>query len=813
MSKRFGNYEILKKLATGGMAEIFLAKQTSLGGFERLVVVKRILPHLNEQEEFIKMFQDEARIVANLNHPNVAQIYDIGEVDDTYYIAMEYVRGEDLRRVYNQEVARGRAMPLEPAGHIVMGAAAGLDYAHRQTSISGRPLGIVHRDVSPQNILVTYDGHVKLVDFGVAKAEGKLTETRSGVLKGKYSYMSPEQASGDPIDGRTDVFALGITLYEITTGVRLFKRDSEIETLHAVIECNVTAPASLVPGYDSEMEAVVMRALAHEPDDRYQTAGDVERDLERFLVKRGHPTSASSLGAYMQDLFAEKLADELLFGGQPWEENLTPSRQARTSKLAPEKAEASARSSRSGWSKSNGSEDTEISKPAPENTVLEPVPSGERQSKSGPKSVWGAPDDWATTGEGALATATQGVPIPRGNAPIVAPTAPVPALDTNRSAAPPKEHPLMRHLPAIAVAVLILGLAISAALVLTSRRRGHDERVRSGMLAIDSEPRGARVVFVGPGAEELNSRYQGHRTPFTVGEGIPVENALRARFIKDGYEIPEVALPNLGAGVVPEPLFVELPAMGGSESGALVVLSEPKGADVYVDGNKVAGVTPMNDVRVKGGEMHKVEFHLTGYKPRWETVYVEPGSRRFVEVTLFADEGAAAAKPTEKPADAGTGAGNGASAETDDDDDGQVDKGDGGKSFLTVTSPLKLKVSIDNRFVGETPVKKLAVDSGVRRLRLVSDAEGFTLRRKVRLAAGRTETIDIKPLKGNLAANATPWAWVRVGKASPAETPVRLTVYEGEYVVQFECPDGKRKRDTAKVTPGKTASVSVNCRD
>ncbi len=315
MSERFGNYEILRKIATGGMAEVFLAKQTGIGGFERLVCIKRILPHLGEQEDFINMFQDEARIAANLVHPNIAQIYDIGRVQGSYYIAMEYVKGEDLRRIYNQEVARGRAMPLEPAAQIIMGAAAGLDIAHRQTSIDGRPLSIVHRDVSPQNILVTYDGHVKIVDFGVAKASGKLAETRIGVLKGKYSYMSPEQAAGDPIDARTDIFALGITLYEVTTGVRLFKRETELETLHAVIDCKVTKPSEIVPRYDREFEQIVMRALAHDPDERYQTANELMRELEKFIVKRGQATGASSLGPYMQDLFAEKLADDMLLGG------------------------------------------------------------------------------------------------------------------------------------------------------------------------------------------------------------------------------------------------------------------------------------------------------------------------------------------------------------------------------------------------------------------------------------------------------------------------------------------------------------------
>ncbi|HET6344165.1 MAG TPA: serine/threonine-protein kinase, partial [Myxococcota bacterium] len=334
MGERFGNYEILRRLAAGGMAEVLLAKHTSLGGFERLVCLKRILPHLSAQEDFLKMFQDEARIAANLVHPNIAQIYDIAQEGEHYYIAMEYVRGEDVRRVYNQEVNRGHTIPPHIAAQVIMGAAAGLDYAHRQTALDGTPLGIVHRDVSPQNIIVTYDGHAKLIDFGVAKAAGKLNQTRSGVLKGKYSYMSPEQASGDPVDGRTDVFALGIVLYEVTTGTRLFKRENELETLHAVIACNVKAPSSIVPGYDQELETIVLRALAYDADNRYATAGELEGDLERFLLNHGHPTSATHLAAYMQDLFAEKLADEALFGGPPWNETATPSRKVQERTVA-----------------------------------------------------------------------------------------------------------------------------------------------------------------------------------------------------------------------------------------------------------------------------------------------------------------------------------------------------------------------------------------------------------------------------------------------------------------------------------------------
>ncbi|OGR09218.1 MAG: hypothetical protein A2341_23620 [Deltaproteobacteria bacterium RIFOXYB12_FULL_58_9] len=802
MGRQFGNYEILRKVAAGGMAEVFLAKHQGLGGFERLVCIKRILPHLSEQEDFIKMFQDEARIVANLIHPNIAQIYDVGQLDGTYYIAMEYVRGEDLRRVYNGEVARGRAMPLEPAAHIAMGAASGLDFAHRQTSIDGRPLGIVHRDVSPQNILVNYDGHVKLIDFGVAKAEGKLNETRSGVLKGKYSYMSPEQASGDPIDGRSDVFALGITLYEVTTGVRLFKRESEIETLHAVIEGNVTSPGELIPGYDDEMQEIVMRALAHDPDDRYPTAGDMERSLEGFLVKRNHPTSAASLASYMQDLFAEKLADELLFGGQPWEESLTPSRH-----------DPSTRQIDTNSADNSASAKTEVSNPSFEDTAIEV--SGPESAFTPVGAVWGVPDDWATSAESVSKTTTHDPRV----VPELVPRPSQPATQRPSSPVQPSTVGVpwqSRWLGPVAIATLIIGLSIAVALIISSRRRNPSELPRSGTLAVDSEPRGARVVFVGPGADELNQLYEGYRTPFAIVEGVPVQHGMKMQIIKDGFDFVETDLPPLEVGVVPQPIFVELTGSGEKAEGTLVVLSTPPGAEVWLDGNRVNSRTPLNNLRVRGGEMHKIEVRLAGYIPKWETVYVEAGSRRFIEATLFQESTGADPNPENPiPAIAPT---EDAIAPSSLPDAGPTNPPDpprqptGGKSYLTVTSPHKLKVTVDRKNVGETPIRKLAVDSGVRQLRLYDEKEGFTLRRKVRLVAGRTETVDIRPGKGKLSVNATPWAWVRIGKSKPAETPMRIDLFEGEYAVLFECPDGSRKRENTRVTPGQTTSLSVSCR-
>lgn len=788
MGARFGNYEILRKVAAGGMAEVFLAKQTGLGGFERLVCIKRILAHLGEQDDFITMFQDEARIAANLVHPNIAQIYDIGEVGGSYYIAMEYVRGEDLRRVYNAEVGRARPMPLEPAAQVVMYAAAGLDYAHRQTSIDGRPLGIVHRDISPQNLLVSYDGHVKIVDFGVAKAAVKVTETRSGVLKGKYSYMSPEQASGDPIDARTDIFALGITLYEVTTGTRLFKRDNELETLHAVIEGVVTPPSEVIPGYDKDLETIILKALAYDRDDRYATAGEMERALERFLVARDHPISPSSLAAYMQDLFAEKLADELLFGGeeaddagfdaQPHTHNLTDQvtataheRTIRAAEATQVVAQADSTLVDDAW--------------GAESSPLAPWGGGE-QSGWGAQSQSRSASMTATHGGGSRSNPSTASHTPGTQSPVVAVVTP-PARS--------------RHLVAVALAAVLLAVGGVGAWWLHTHETGLLGPM-SGPMVVDSEPRGARVVFVGDGASLLNDEVGGSVTPLTL-HAVPVQGALRARFSKEGCLGREVPLPLRKEGVAPPILFAELPPEDRAQQlASLMLLSTPPGAGVWLNGNRLPGETPLTDVQVPGGDMHRLEFRKAGYKTRWETRYVEPGSRTFVEVNLFLDSAQVIETPTGPTGPTAT-------VEIPKNQEATPTHA---KAILSITTQDAFHVRIDGKSVGETPIQRLSLTAGAHRIELKNVANGYVLQRRVRLTPGKAETLEIKAGRGFLAVNATPWAWVRVGKEKPTETPAKLEVFEGEHVVVFECPDGRRLREQAMVTAGQTASVAADCR-
>ncbi len=264
--ENYGKYQLLKRLAMGGMAQIYLARRRGPEGFEKLLVIKRILPHLAENADFVRMFLDEARIAARLDHPNIVDIYDLGAQDDTFFIAMEYIHGEDLRRVWKRAERSGQLIPVPLVCRIMIEACAGLEHAHKQKDTQGRPLGIVHRDISPQNILLTFEGRVKVVDFGIAKAADQATVTRSGVLKGKYSYMSPEQAAGQKnLDCRTDIFALGVVLYELLTGMRLFKRLTDMATLQAVADCNISPPSQINPRVPKDLDPIVMKALTRAP--------------------------------------------------------------------------------------------------------------------------------------------------------------------------------------------------------------------------------------------------------------------------------------------------------------------------------------------------------------------------------------------------------------------------------------------------------------------------------------------------------------------------------------------------------------------
>jgi serine/threonine protein kinase len=285
------------------MAEVFKAKRAGVEGFEKTVALKRILPHLSENKEFLDMFVDEAKMVAGLAHPNIVQIFDLGRIEKTYYIAMEYVHGRDLRTTMKRAREKGLRMPLDLSLRVVSQVCAALEYAHRKKDDRGRPMEIVHRDVSPQNILISFEGDVKLVDFGIAKAATKAATTDRGALRGKLLYMSPEQAWGRPIDRRSDVFSLGIVLYEMVTETKPFiGAGTELTILELVRQCVITPAREVNPRVPEALDRVIMKALAREPDERYQDAGLMQRGLERFLRERP-PVTARDLARFQELLF------------------------------------------------------------------------------------------------------------------------------------------------------------------------------------------------------------------------------------------------------------------------------------------------------------------------------------------------------------------------------------------------------------------------------------------------------------------------------------------------------------------------------
>ncbi len=308
---KIGKYLLLEKIATGGMAEVYRAKASGAGGFEKQLAIKRILPNYASNEEFRRMFEYEARLSSMLTHANIAQIYDFVKHGETYLLAMEFIDGKNLRQFINKAKKMNFVPPPEFGLFIINEVCKGLEYAHkRKDDLTGKSLNIIHRDMSPQNIMLSYDGAVKIVDFGIAKAKDRVDETRSGVIKGKFGYMSPEQANGEQIDHRTDIFSTGIILYELLANRRLFAGDNDMATLRQIQECVVPSAARQNPKITSEMEKIMMKSLTKDLGLRYHDAGRFHRGLQEYLNKNFSSFSQVEMGAILQKIFADEIVAE-----------------------------------------------------------------------------------------------------------------------------------------------------------------------------------------------------------------------------------------------------------------------------------------------------------------------------------------------------------------------------------------------------------------------------------------------------------------------------------------------------------------------
>lgn len=303
----FEKYEIIRRIAIGGMGEIFLARQVGVAGFDRLVILKNLLPDLAEEERFVVEFLDEARVAATLNHPNIVSIFEVGKWEGIYFIAMEYIHGESIANIIIESYKQKKRMPPNVAALVIHDAALALDHAHTAKDMSGKPLSIVHRDISPQNIMVREDGVTKVVDFGIAKAANRSTRTMTGRVKGKMSYMSPEQALGDELDGRSDQFALGIVLWEMCVGRRLFKGEHAADTMRKVVEGPIPRLTEKCPGFPLLLDTIAMRMLERDRTKRYPTCRDVASDLGDYLESVSKRVSEREVAEFVSGVCGERI--------------------------------------------------------------------------------------------------------------------------------------------------------------------------------------------------------------------------------------------------------------------------------------------------------------------------------------------------------------------------------------------------------------------------------------------------------------------------------------------------------------------------
>ncbi len=311
-SQRFGRYLLIQKLATGGMAEIFLAKLSGAAGFEKEIVLKKILPQWSSDHDFISMLIDEAKIAVQLNHPGIVQVYELAREGETYYIAMEYIHGVDLRKVISKSTSLKNKIPLDVSLMIMTEVLEGLAYAHSKKNPQGLPMEIIHRDISPQNILVSFDGNVKITDFGIARAASRNHETMVGVLKGKFAYMSPEQANQEALDARSDLYAAAIVFYELLTGERLFHKGSDVDTLDHVRRGDVRFSESAEKNIPERLKEILRKALSKQVSNRYPSASDFREDVLSFSQKFRKNLRREKVSNFIQKLFQDKIQADLV---------------------------------------------------------------------------------------------------------------------------------------------------------------------------------------------------------------------------------------------------------------------------------------------------------------------------------------------------------------------------------------------------------------------------------------------------------------------------------------------------------------------
>ena len=568
MPVRFGKYVLHERVGQGGMAEVFRATSEGPDGATSEVAIKRILVQYDQDPDFIDMFIDEARIAVALSHPNVAQVFEFDQVDGLHYLAMEYVDGKDLRTVLAEADRQGRPLRAGLALHIGMEVCKGLRAAHLATDSSGLPLHVVHRDISPHNIRISYTGEVKILDFGVAKARDKLVQTQAGTIRGKLQYMAPEQVRAKELDHRADLFSLGLTLYKALTGFHPFEAESEVQVLERLARCEIEPPSHVTPGLPGGVDEALMRALAVVPDDRYSSAQEMHDALAALLRQVAPATGRTALADYMHRLF------EIGSTAAPTQEDLPATQAIRIEPTPPEPA-------------------------SPPVLAADPRPAD-----------WSGP----LIDDSDLRAAE-----PARSGPLRPPEAATPPLEKEEPP-PPAPTPSRRGLlvaAGAALGLLAVGLVVLA--VLPSRRRPPPTTPPSappppapGHLSVRSEPPGADVLLDDRLLEKEEGRPQ--VTPVEIPDVPAGRHDLRLQI--PGYRPWEGQVEVTPGGRASVGATLSL------THGRLQVGSTPPGAEVLLDGTPV-GRTPLDLKDIDRATEHALRLSLPGHRPHEETLVFE----------------------------------------------------------------------------------------------------------------------------------------------------------------------------------------------
>ncbi len=591
----FGRYLLLDKVASGGMAEVWRGKLSGEQGFQRIYAIKKILPHVAEDEDFITMFKDEANITVSLQHGNIGQVFEFNKVNDTYFISMEYISGKDLKTVWSYCRSRKTTLPLEIAAYVVSKMADGLDYAHRRTDNYDNEAGIVHRDVSPQNVLLSWDGEVKVIDFGIAKASEKSGKTRPGTLKGKFAYMSPEQIRGLNLDGRADVFAIGVVLYELCTGERGFSADSEFSLLEMVRNVEIKPPTIVNRDIPAELERIIYKALAKDREHRYQTAAELSEDLQRFLIQRGKPPNRQDLSTYLRTNFTVDFEKERARLEAYKEITVDEISQPQPRSPAPAAPNDDPHDdATSAWD------------PASENDTFASSAPTRPQQPAQPQGIRPA----ARTNPVRVDTVTNETP-----ANVARPRAPLPPAPSGSG----------KGVKLFAIAAGIT-LVVVAAVGVALWRLNPFAQMTVVVVTVTGAPGGLVRLDNRPPV-----RAEPSVTIDKVAAGVPHTLLVE----EPGYMTWVPPAPIITSAS--NPLFT-LKAPLKRLTGKFMVTSEPTGAAIFLDGNDTAKQTP-SAIEVEGETLHEITLKLDGYKDLHKTdVKVAVSSEIAVRAKLIPDK-------------------------------------------------------------------------------------------------------------------------------------------------------------------------------